>query len=107
MERPDISRFVHPILLNLLFSAKSAPLTGDSALGTKMVVLRAASQEKVYVHKALLGDEIASVGACKWSCFPRDTVKNFIEYLYQGDYTDPPVALSFDASSSAGEERHE
>jgi len=56
-----------------------------------MVVLRAASQEKVYVHTALLGDEIASVGACKWSCFPRDTVKNFVEYLYQGDYTDPPA----------------
>ncbi|PUU73421.1 hypothetical protein B9Z19DRAFT_1196919 [Tuber borchii] len=68
MERPDIS----------------------DALGTRMVVLQAANQKKVYVHKALLKDE--AVGGCTWSCFPSTTVRSFVEYLYQGDYNPPPTA---------------
>ncbi|PUU73422.1 hypothetical protein B9Z19DRAFT_1163090 [Tuber borchii] len=60
-----------------------------------MVVLQAANQKKVYVHKALLNDEVAAFGECGWSCFPSTTVKSFVEYLYQGDYTPPaaPVAI--------------
>ena len=56
-----------------------------------MVVIQAVDQ-KVYVHKALLNDEVAAFGECGWSCFPSTTVTNFVEYLYQGDYA-PPAAL--------------
>jgi len=66
-----------------------------------VATLRAANQEKVCVHKALLGDEVTGVGPCKWSCFPRTTVKSFVEYLYQGDYSYPPVTeIIFDVPES-------
>jgi len=71
MERPDIS----------------------DALGTRMVVLQAANQKKVYVHKALLKDEVD--GGCTWSCFPSTTVRSFVEYLYQGDYNPPLITDTY------------
>jgi len=80
MERPDIS----------------------DALGTKMVVLQAANQGKVYVHKALLKVEIS--GGCTWSCFPSTTVRSFVEYLYQGDYNPPLTTRFLDWDSSTDEE---
>ena len=64
-------------------------LTGDSALGTKVVALQAADGGKIYVHKALLNCGVVGVGGCKWSCFTNTIVKSFVEYLYQGDYTLP------------------
>ena len=56
-----------------------------------MVVLQAANQGKVYVHKALLEGGAAGGGGCTWSCFPSSTVTSFVEYLYQGDYDSPAV----------------
>ena len=66
-----------------------------------MVVLEAADEGKVYVHRALLNGEIAAFGKCGWSCFPSATVTSFVEYLYQGDYISPPAVIILSGSSEA------
>jgi hypothetical protein len=65
-----------------------------SVLKTKVVTLQTANLEKVYVHRALIDKEVTGIGGCGWSCFPSVTVSNFVEYLYQGDYTTPAVVVT-------------
>jgi len=66
-----------------------------------VVEIQAADLGKVYVHRALLNREVAAFEECGWSCFPSSTVASFVEYLYQGDYTSPPVVTAnSDASES-------
>ncbi|KAG0641298.1 hypothetical protein HOY80DRAFT_955384 [Tuber brumale] len=64
-----------------------------SILKTRVISLQTADSENVYVHRALIDKEVTGVGGCGWSCFPSDTVSNFVEYLYQGDYTTPAAAV--------------
>jgi len=67
-----------------------------------MVVLEAADQGRVYVHRALLNGEVVAFGKCGWSCFPSATVASFVEYLYQGDYAVPEALIAnSDASEGA------
>jgi len=102
MERPNIPRFVHHILPNEWVSfprGYTTNLTDNSALRTKLVELRAAGLEKVYVHQALLNGKAMAIGGCSWSCFSSTTVTSFVEYLYQGDYTPPPVVTTSLSSS--------
>ena len=66
-----------------------------------MVVLQAADQGKVYVHKALLNGGVGAPWECGWSCFPRATVASFVEYLYQGDYISPPAVIILSGASEA------
>jgi len=66
-----------------------------------MVVLEAADEGKVYVHRALLNGEIAAFRKCGWSCFPSATVTSFAEYLYQGDYISPSAVITLSAACEA------
>ncbi|CUS09170.1 unnamed protein product [Tuber aestivum] len=58
-----------------------------SFLESEMIALEGADSVKVYVHKGLLKAHSKVSGECWWSCFHSDTIKRFVEYLYQGDYT--------------------
>ncbi|PUU76322.1 hypothetical protein B9Z19DRAFT_985329, partial [Tuber borchii] len=64
-----------------------------SALRKTVVEIQAADLGKVYVHRALLNREVTAFEECGWSYFPSSMVVSFVEYLYQGDYTSPPVEL--------------
>jgi len=94
---PNILRFILSCQTSLLSHKSITNLTGDSALGTKTVLLQGADQGKVYVHKKLLNGKVAR----GWGCFPSATITSFVEYLYQGDYT-PPVALVASSGASEG-----
>ncbi|RPA97016.1 hypothetical protein L873DRAFT_1165978 [Choiromyces venosus 120613-1] len=51
------------------------------------------SGETVYVHKSLLEARRTAHGNCLWRCFSVATITNFVEYLYQDDYTSPLPAV--------------
>ncbi|PUU72409.1 hypothetical protein B9Z19DRAFT_1010185, partial [Tuber borchii] len=70
-----------------------------SALRKTVVEIQAADLGKVYVHRALLNREVTAFEECGWSYFPSSMVVSFVEYLYQGDYTSPPVVTTNPDSS--------
>ncbi|RPA97015.1 hypothetical protein L873DRAFT_1791295 [Choiromyces venosus 120613-1] len=62
----------------------------SSFLESEMIALQGTDSVKVYVHEGLWNAIYKDVENCWWSSLPSGTIKRFVEFLYQGDYTTPP-----------------